>query len=123
MSRSTTCHNPPVGRSSDTLMPVSPRVEQRGVSLSHNGDTEAVERREITTGREAQAPGEGNSAESRSDVEGMDGENGTDDDEGVKEAWISIGRKSPKGPTRKEQDGHELTRMPFRSWCEDCVKS
>ena len=101
MARSATCHDRPLGRSSDTLMPVSPSQEQSGVSLSHNGDTEAVERREITTGREAQAPGEGNSAETRGDAEDMDGEDGTDDDEGVKEARIAICRKSPKDPTKK----------------------
>lgn len=32
-------------------------------------------------------------------------------------------RKSPKMPTKAEREAHEATHIPFRSWCEDCVKS
>ena len=32
-------------------------------------------------------------------------------------------RKSPKDPTKKEKEEHELTHMSFRSWCEDCAES
>ena len=123
MARSVSCHDPLVGRSSDTLMPVSPSEEQISESLSHNGETEAVKDQEITTGRETQAPGESIPAETRSEMESIDGGGDTNGEEEVKEARIAIGRKSPKDPTRKEREEHELTHMPFRSRCEDCVKS
>ena len=74
-------------------------------------------------GRGIQAPGESIPAETRSEMESIDGGGDTNDEEEVKEARIAIGRKSPKDPTRKEREEHELTHMPFRSWCEDCVKS
>ena len=123
MARNATCRNPPVERSSDTLMLVSPSEEQRSESLSHNGKTEVVRDQGITRGRETQAPGESIPAETRSEVDSVDGGGDTNDEEEVKEARIAIGRKSPKDPTRKEREEHELTHMPFRSWCEDCVKS
>ena len=56
-------------------------------------------------------------------MESDDGEDETGDDDGVKEARVAKGKKSPKEPTRQEREEHELTHMPFRSWCEDCVKS
>ena len=31
-------------------------------------------------------------------------------------------RKSPKGPTEAERREHEATHLPYRSWCEVCVK-
>ena len=27
-----------------------------------------------------------------------------------------------KGPTKKEKEEHEATRIPFRSWCRYCVR-
>ena len=71
----------------------------------------------------AQALGHGIPEDTRSEVESVDGGGDIGDDDGVKEARVAKGKKSPKDPTRKEREEHELTRMPFRSWCEDCVKS
>ena len=31
-------------------------------------------------------------------------------------------RRAPNGPTRLEREDHEVTHLPFRSWCEFCVK-
>ena len=78
---------------------------------------------DITTGDGAQAPGRGTPEYARKEVESDDGEDETGDDDEVKEARVAKGKKSPKDPTRKEREEHELTHMPFRSWCEDCVKS
>ena len=30
--------------------------------------------------------------------------------------------KDPCAPTKAEREAHEATHLPFRSWCEDCVK-
>ena len=95
-------------------MPVRPSSEQNSESLSHDGETA------ITTGSTAQAPGDSIPEETRRDVETDDGEEDAEYDEAVLEARVAIGRKSPKDPTRKEREEHELTHMPFRSWCEDC---
>ena len=65
MARSATCHDRPLGRRSDTLMPVSPSEEQSNVSLSLNGETEAVEDGKVATDREVSAPGENITAETR----------------------------------------------------------
>ena len=120
MARSEPCRDLQVGRRPDTLMPVSPNSEQTSESLSHNGETEAVKDQEITMGNDAQAPGHSIPEEARSEVDSVDCGGNTEDEEGVKEARIAIGKRSPKDPTRKEREEHELTHMPFRSWCEDC---
>lgn len=43
----------------------------------------------------------------------------TDSCEGRK----SVGRKSPKEPTKVEKEEHERTHCPYRSWCEHCVRA
>ena len=35
----------------------------------------------------------------------------------------SVGRKSPKEPTKVEKEEHERTHCPYRSWCEHCVRT
>jgi len=45
------------------------------------------------------------------------GEQGCED-----EGRVPRGLNDPKGPTRKEREEHELTHIPYRSWCEFCVK-
>ena len=123
MARNEPYRNPQAVRESVTLMPVSPNSEQSSESLSHNGETVAVKDQEITTGDGAQAPGCGIPEDTRREVESDDGGDDTGDDDGVVEARVARGKKSPKDPTRKEREEHELTHMPFRSWCEDCVTS
>ena len=39
------------------------------------------------------------------------------------ESRAAVGKRSPKEPTKKQRDEHENTHMPYRSWCEDCVRS
>ena len=74
------------------------------------GEVEAVRRHDL--------PGE-----SRGEKEDEEGGDETEEDEEMTEARVARGKKSPKDPTKKEREEHELTHMPFRSWCEDCVKS
>ena len=123
MARNRSRRGPRIVRQSDTLMPVSPNREQSSESLSHNGETVAVKDQEINTGEGAQAPARGIPEDIRREVESDDGGDDTGDDDGVMEARVARGKKPPKDPTRKEREEHELTHMPFRSWCEDCVKS
>ena len=123
MARNKPCRDPQVVRESVTLMPVSPNSEQSSESLSHDGETVARKDQEITMGDGAQAPGHGIPDETRKEVDSDDGGDDSGDDDGVVEARVAKGKKSPKDPTRKEREEHELTHMPFRSRCEDCVKS
>ena len=30
--------------------------------------------------------------------------------------------KSPKGPTKQEEEDHAATHMPFKAWCRHCVR-
>ena len=39
------------------------------------------------------------------------------------ERRTSVGRKSPKEPTKVEKEEHEGTHCPYRSWCEHCVRA
>ena len=103
MARNKPCRDPHVVRQSDVLMPVSPNREQSSESLSHNGETVAMEDQDVTTGGGAQAQGRGIPEDARREVESDDGEDETGDDDGVKEARVAKGKKSPKDPTRKER--------------------
>ncbi len=107
-----------------TLMPVRPSSEQNSESLSHDGETPITTSSVAISGDAGlTAPGDSSPEETRREVESDDGGDDTGDDDDVMEARVARGSKSPKDPTRKEKEEHELTHMPFRSWCEDCVKS
>ena len=135
MARTVLCRSPPVEGKSDTIKPVSPSEELIRESLSQSGETEIVKDQGIAGDREIQALGSGMPTGSpkedeRAEVDDnttsevvTDDGGETEDEEGVKEARVAISRKSPKDPTRKEKEEHELTHMPFRSWCEHCVKA
>ena len=113
--------------------------------LSHNGKTGAsresgyggaVYRRDGSRAQflapvseeEAKADDSGLPVASRmTDVEQGGEEDNTDEEaesqdercEGTK----SVGRKSPRDPTRVEKEEHERARYPYRSWCEHCMQS
>jgi len=42
--------------------------------------------------------------------------------EKVEEGQVPKQLVNTKGPTKKEREEHELTHIPYRSWCEHCVK-
>ena len=103
-----------------TLMPVRPSSELRGESLSHDGETE------VSQGQDAAMGDDSVLAATQSEAADTDGDDDAEEEEvegEVTEARVAIGRKAPKDPTKKEKEEHVLTHMPFRSWCEDCVKS
>ena len=45
------------------------------------------------------------------------------DDDGQKAAKPARGVPQPKQPTAQERAEHELTHLPYRSWCETCVRT
>ena len=45
-----------------------------------------------------------------------------DDDEEVEEGRKGRGMPSPLTVSKKERDEHELTHLPYRSWCAHCVR-
>ena len=47
----------------------------------------------------------------------------TDNEEETQQAQRPRGMKAPQQPTRQERFEHELTHLPYRSWCPICVKS
>ena len=42
--------------------------------------------------------------------------------EKVEDAVVPRPAPSPCSPTRAEREAHEATHLPFRSWCEECVR-
>ena len=94
----------------DTLMPVSPKDQTVEKGLSHDGETANDGGRGIEVEEKVE---EGSGREDEDDE--MEGEG--------EEVRVPIGKKSPKDPTRKQKEEHERTHLPYRSWCEDCVRS
>ena len=47
----------------------------------------------------------------------------TDNEEETQQAQRPRGMKAPQQPTRQERFEHELTHLPYRTWCPICVKS
>ena len=45
-----------------------------------------------------------------------------DEEEEEEEARRPKVRKAPRGPTQKEREEHEATHLPYRAWCEHCVR-
>ena len=41
---------------------------------------------------------------------------------GEEEGRTAVGMTTPKMVSRKEREEHELTHLPYRSWCEHCVR-
>ena len=109
-------------------MPVRPSKEPNDGSLSHNGETGDSQRHDTTMGDVAQAPGHNILAVALGEAMGAENDSAEEDeDEGVEEenneGRVAIGRKSPKDPTKKDREEHELIHTPYRSWCEHCVRS
>ena len=102
-------------------MPVRPSKEPDNGSLSHNGETGDSQSQDATMGDVAQAPGHSIPAVARGAAMGTENDSAEEDeDEGVEEenneGRVAMGGKSPKDPTKKEREEHELTHTPFRSW-------
>ena len=89
---------------SHTLTPVSPIEESE--SLSQSGETEKADEGE----KEAEVSKDAMEEEEEEEEESSDGRR-------------SVGRLSPKGPTKVEKEEHERTHCPYRSWCEHCVRA
>jgi hypothetical protein len=50
--------------------------------------------------------------------EAPQGEEESDSEEAAKPKTVH----APKGPTRKEREEHEATHMPYRAWCQHCIR-
>ena len=85
-------------------MPISPMLEK---NRKEEGDPEEDD--------------EGSMKEDSGDKEkeGLSQDGETEETEGRK----SVGRTGPKMPTKMEQEEHERTHCPYRSWCKHCVQA
>ena len=93
----------------DTLMPVSPKDDSVVEGLSRNGET---------------AEDEGRGTEAEMIDEGSEQQDEEEEAENEGEAMrVPLGKKSPKDPTLRQREEHERTHLPYRNWCEDCVRS
>ena len=59
---------------------------------------------------------------SRASNDGAAAEEEEDKDEETGEGRKPISMTVPEGPSNQEREEHELTHIPYRSWCEHCVK-
>ena len=55
---------------------------------------------------------------------GRDGEEGVSEEAEEEEAGLRRPKKvlDPREPSAEERKEHELTHLPFRSWCRHCVR-
>ena len=102
-------------------------VKQKKTVRFAEGDSrrkyaEAVEkeRQEQAEGVGRESPNTGGSSAS-TDRPGNNEEKGDDDefDEGREHGALA----SPEGPSKQERETHNLTHIPFRDWCEHCVRA
>ena len=56
------------------------------------------------------------------EVTADDDDNDDDDDDVEAGSRSAVKVAAPKQPTDKELEEHELTYLPFRSWCKECVQ-
>ena len=54
---------------------------------------------------------------------GKDAMEEEEEEEESSEGRKSVGRKSPKQPTKLEKEERERSHCPYRSWCEHCVRA
>ena len=87
-----------------------------GHGLSQSGDTAAEEiSTPVAEKKRSQGPVED---PDQADDQDQQVEMQEEEDEG-QEAKV---RKTPKGPTQKEREEHEATHIPYRDWCQHCVR-
>ena len=56
------------------------------------------------------------------DQSGIDGEEGSGEEEEEEAARALKIRRAPRGPTQLEREQHEATYLPYRDWCAHCVR-
>ena len=116
-----------VKTSSEAVRPslnVASQEETNKNSLSHHGDT-AIQT-EITQQQDNQRTKSSKEDEEGERREGDEGEGRKDEEEDQdgdeEEAQEPVTRRAPKGPTKEEREKHEATHLPFREWCQHCIR-
>ena len=106
---------------------VTTQEETNENSLSHHGETamdvEGRNEQERSDKRAEQSSS--STGKSLSKTESEQGEEREDEDAADKdeeEAQEPATRKAPKGSTKEEKEKHEATHLPFREWCQHCVR-
>ena len=113
----------------DTLMPVRPKGRPTSEGLSRDGETAEGEDQDMAGDEVAQVDGCVHPDATSQTEEGQEKSDSADEDSDAgdegerKEGRVAVGRSSPKGPTKRQREEHERTHTPYKSWCEDCVKS
>ena len=83
----------------------------------------AEEQREQEDGIQRESRSTGGSRASNEAAPGdTDGHEAAGGDEETDEGRAPVAMPVPDGPSNHEREEHELTHVPFRSWCEHCVK-
>ena len=86
------------------------KEEDAKSSLSHHGETASSSSTCKATTRVRTEPEQGE-------------EHVQEDEDGdEEEAQEPKTRRAPKGPTKEEKEKHEATHLPFREWCQHCVR-
>ena len=81
--------------------------------LGQNGDAVSVETPTSRIGNPEEAiDQETDMPEEVIEVENIDEEEGR----------VPKTRVAPKGPTKREREEHDATHIPYRDWCDHCVR-
>ena len=108
-----------VKTSSEAVRPslnVASQEETNKNSLSHHGDT-AIQT-EITQQQDKESTKSSKEDEEREEMK----DEGEYQDKDEEEAQEAVTRRAPKGPTKEEREKHEATHLPFREWCQHCIR-
>ena len=92
----------------ETAMDVESREEQKQLDKHHEQSSSSAGKNIIRTRTESEQ------------VEEREHEDGADEVE--EEAQEPVTRRAPKGPTKEEKEKHEATHLPFREWCQHCIR-
>ena len=95
---------------------VATQEESKENGLGHLGDTAMdveSESKQVTASST-------NKAQAQTTFYEQEEHEGKDEDE--EEGQEPVTRRAPKAPTKEEREKHEATHLPFREWCDHCVR-
>ena len=93
-------------------------IYQETVGADIDGERAASADSDRRESRDTGGSSASNEAAPGATSEGQDEEDREEMDEGRTPIAMTV----PEGPSINEREEHELTHIPFRSWCEHCVK-
>ena len=98
------------------------RKEDDQNSLSHHGEAAMDTERPSSSSTSKMTTRGMTEGEQGEELDEEDGDEGDEEEQEEEEAQEPITRRAPKGPTKEEKEKHEATHLPFREWCQHCIR-